>query len=112
MDKLTLRRKGKKAMGKMTGRGLKQMRNKYGFSQAYVLEDYQDKRLDRSMLSKIENGIVDPPESLCIHVCKLCWLSVYETAKTVYGHVATAKETRPEAYKGMVTAKRRKKSCL
>jgi DNA-binding XRE family transcriptional regulator len=94
-------------MCKMTGRDIKQMRNEYGFSQSYILDGYMDKRLDKPTLSKIENGIADPPESLCIHVCKLCGFSLNETVEAVFKPVATAAETRREAYHGMDKAKRR-----
>lgn len=96
-------------MCKMTGHDIKQMRHEYGFSQSYILDGYMDKRLDKPTLSKIENGIADPPESLCIHVCKLCGFSLTETAQAVHKPVATAsipKETRREAYENLDIEKR------
>lgn len=51
----------------LIGRGIKEVRNKYNISQTKLVNQYKkeyDTRMDKSLLSKIENGIVPAPQEL------------------------------------------------
>lgn len=53
---------------------LRQIRLSAGLTVADILRSYPDKRYDAPLYSKIENGLVLPPEPLKLHLLRLCGL--------------------------------------
>lgn len=51
---------------------LKRMREAAGLTVRELLADYPDKRIDKALYSKIENGIVEPPSALIDHILRVC----------------------------------------
>lgn len=51
---------------------LKRMREAAGLTVRELLADYPDKRIDKALYSKIENGIVEPPFALVAHIWRIC----------------------------------------
>lgn len=61
---------------------IKEMRLAAGFTQSEILEGYEDPRLKRPDVSRIEEGIVDAPKRFYEHVRDKCKDYIKEDVKT------------------------------
>ena len=79
---------------------IKQMREKAGITQGQLLAGCPFEYMDKSLLSKIENGYCLPSDEFLAYVTGVCGLTDEETLRNENNKVATA-ETRRAAYKAL-----------
>lgn len=80
---------------------IKEMRLAAGLRQEDLLEGYEDNRLTRPDISKIEKGIVEPPQRFLEHVKERCKDFLKEDEKTAdrpCTHSQISLECRRESY--------------
>ena len=94
---------------------LKRMREAAGLTVRELLADYPDKRIDKALYSKIENGIVEPPFSLIAHIWRICgegWETSGQIEKTPNMDVATKNPVLPYIGWGKRNAVTRQQLCI
>lgn len=74
----------------------KQMRIDAGLTVADILKSYPDKRYDAPLYSKIESGLVNPPEPLKSHILRLCGIN--EEMPVQAGNEAEKRLASPDRY--------------